>query len=41
VAGGRLLPGPGTPVVEGQFSTAFELAVGRAGADALISRLRR
>lgn len=42
VAGGRLLPGAGSPTIEGQFSTAFELVVDdRAGADALISRLRR
>jgi hypothetical protein len=42
VAGGRMLPGTGSPTIKGQFSTGFELVVDdRAGADALISRLRR
>jgi hypothetical protein len=42
VAGGRLLSETGSPTIEGQFSTTFELVVDdRAGADALISRLRR
>lgn len=42
VVGGRLLPGVGTPVTQGEFSTAFELAAAdRGAAVALVNRLRR
>jgi preprotein translocase subunit SecD len=41
VVRGRVLPASGTPLLQGSFSTSFEVVVdGRAGADALISRLR-
>lgn len=41
VAGGRLLPGVGTPVIQGEFSTGIELtAADRVGAYALVTRLR-